>query len=252
MFTVELIYDADCPNAEEARAQLRRAFAQAGLTPQWQEWDRADPKSPRHARDYGSPTILVDGKDVSGLVSSGEADSCRLYKHDDGQLRGYPSVEMIASALRDSAPQSDAGNHREENKGNWRTSLAAVPSVVVAMIPAVACPACFTAYVGGVSSLGLGISMSATYLLPLTILLLVVAVGALGFRAQNRRGYGPLALGTLAAALMVVGKFALDLNPVTYGGIALLIGASLWNAWPQKVATGGSCPTCDSAGKDTA
>ena len=72
------------------------------------------------------------------------------------------------------------------------------------------------------------------YLLPITVIALVLVVGALGFRAARRRGYGPLVLGVVAASLLLVGKFALDMAPVLYVGIGLLIVASVWNAWPVR------------------
>ncbi|MFQ5811554.1 MAG: hypothetical protein ACE5JM_18195 [Armatimonadota bacterium] len=100
MPTVELIYAADCPNVEDAQAQLLRAFADVGLPARWKEWDRAGWGSPPHARRYGSPTILVDGEDVAGLAPSDGADCCRVYADPEGRLRGVPSVEMIVSALR--------------------------------------------------------------------------------------------------------------------------------------------------------
>ena len=99
MLTVELIYDLDCPNVKNARAQLLRAFAETGLSPQWQEWDRNAPKSPPQVRAYGSPTILVDGQDVADTSPSTDADCCRLYMDDSGGLRGVPSVAAITSAL---------------------------------------------------------------------------------------------------------------------------------------------------------
>ena len=33
---VELVYEKTCPNIEAARAQLTRAFAEAGMPPHWQ------------------------------------------------------------------------------------------------------------------------------------------------------------------------------------------------------------------------
>ena len=43
MRTVELIYDGNCPNVAEARAELMRAFSEAGVPARWVEWNRADP-----------------------------------------------------------------------------------------------------------------------------------------------------------------------------------------------------------------
>lgn len=85
--------------------------------------------------------------------------------------------------------------------------------------------------------MGLGFLVRAEYLLPLTAFFLTVAVGALGFRAAKRRGYGPFVLGIVAAAVVVLGKFIIDWEVAVYGGVAALVGASLWNAWPTKPTT---------------
>ena len=74
--------------------------------------------------------------------------------------------------------------------------------------------------------------MQTAYLLPLTALSLLLAVGALGYRASRRRGYAPFVLGLLAAVGLVVGKFVVGSNVAVYGSIAALVGASVWNAWP--------------------
>lgn len=76
--------------------------------------------------------------------------------------------------------------------------------------------------------------METEYLLPLTIVAMGFAVGALGFRAKRRWGYGPLAVGIVASVLFVLGKFVLESDIAVYGGLAGLIGASLWNSWPKK------------------
>jgi hypothetical protein len=49
-------------------------------------------------------------------------------------------------------------------------------------------------------------------------------------------------LGGVAAMTILVGKFWLDSDPALYGGVALLVGASLWNAWPK--AAPALCPAC--------
>ena len=95
---VEFVYDRSCPNAETARAHLLEAFARAKLTPEWSEYLIGDVTIPRHARGYGSPTILVDGRDVSGAAPGSDA-CCRLYEMEDGRLSSAPSVSQIAAAL---------------------------------------------------------------------------------------------------------------------------------------------------------
>ena len=83
--------------------------------------------------------------------------------------------------------------------------------------------------------------MQTAYLLPLTVLALVLAVAALGFKARRRQGYGPFVVGVGAAFVLVVGKFVIDSNPAVYGAVAALVAASLWNSWPSKRTTGVPC-----------
>lgn len=54
----------------------------------------------------------------------------------------------------------------------------------------------------------------------------------LGYKADKRRGYSPLIIGIMAMFAIIGGKFYLDMNLVTYGGIFALITVSAWNAWP--------------------
>lgn len=196
MSKVELIYDADCPNAEAARSQLRLALARAGKAPEWDEWERSDPAAPSHVRRYGSPTILVDGRDIAGQAAAEGADCCRLYQSESGGLQGFPSAESIAAALR---RPSSSNSSASSASGGLRAGLTLVPAIGVAMLPKLACPACWPAYAGFLSSLGLGFLIQTTYLLPLTIVFLLVAVAAFGFRTGRRRGYGPFLLGLVAA-----------------------------------------------------
>ncbi len=90
---VELIYFEGCPNAAPARNNLERAVADAGCGCKITEWKQGDAKAPDYIRHYGSPTILIDGKDIMG-VSDGGADTSRLYEG------GVPSVATIQAALK--------------------------------------------------------------------------------------------------------------------------------------------------------
>ena len=100
MANVELIYDGDCPNVANARANLLRAFAEAKHPARWVEWKRSDPASPPHVRGYGSPTVLVDGRDVAGVEPSGDVTCCRLYTSVSSESSGAPPVEILTSAMR--------------------------------------------------------------------------------------------------------------------------------------------------------
>ena len=98
---VELVYDSDCPNVEATRRRLERALQGAGLPEiKWREWDRAFPESPAYVRAHGSPTILVNGRDVASSPSANQGDCCRIYAEEGGRLVGIPATETIVSALR--------------------------------------------------------------------------------------------------------------------------------------------------------
>jgi hypothetical protein len=97
---IELIYGPDCPHLGLARDRLMKALRSAGLEDEWREWDQADEKSPDYTRDYASPTILIDGEDVSADGVEIDAQSCRLYRAEDGRLTGAPPELVIASALQ--------------------------------------------------------------------------------------------------------------------------------------------------------
>jgi mercuric ion transport protein len=73
MIQVELVYDSDCPAARQARENLREALLRAGLAPRWVEWERSSPDAPERVRAYGSPTMLVDGRDVAANEATGGA-----------------------------------------------------------------------------------------------------------------------------------------------------------------------------------
>jgi hypothetical protein len=123
-----------------------------------------------------------------------------------------------------------------------RLSLAGIPAAGLAALPN--CPACYPLYAGLLSSLGLAALAEPRAQALLTLAFLVVALAALGFRASRRRGWRPLAVGGLASIAIVVGKFALGSGALTYAGVALLVAASLSNAWPTRGQPQAACGAC--------
>ena len=104
MTRIDLIFDKDCPHVDEARTVLRSALEElgSGQVP-WAEWDRASADTPNELRQYGSPTVLVDGRDVAAddvPQMQSDGDACRLYVDDLGQVAGAPSKNVILAAIR--------------------------------------------------------------------------------------------------------------------------------------------------------
>ena len=125
--------------------------------------------------------------------------------------------------------------------GGWRRRMAVLPAIGAALLPRLTCPCTLPAYAGLISSMGLGFLLKTAILLPLMVVSLVLAVAALGYRAERRRGFGPFAVGVVAAVALMIGKFLMEpntpiSNTVVYGGIAALVGVSVWNSWPTRRA----------------
>jgi mercuric ion transport protein len=121
----------------------------------------------------------------------------------------------------------------------WRSSVATVPGVALALLPKVTCPACWPAYAGAFTSAGLGFLLDVRWLLPATASFLLIAVAALAVRARRRRGFGPFLLGLVACGIVLGGRFALGIDAATYAGLPLLVGASIWNGWPRRAGPAG-------------
>ncbi|MFC3674047.1 MerC domain-containing protein [Ferrovibrio xuzhouensis] len=240
MPSVELVYENTCPNVEAARARLAEAFRAAGIAPVWSEWEVGNPQAPEHVRRFGSPTILVNGKDIVASPDEDAGSCCRIYALN-GDERGVPPLDAVVAALVVSSKSA-------EQPRSFRLNAAVLPVVGAALLPKLSCPVCWPAYAGLLSSFGIGFVDYTPYLLPLTVVFVSVSVLALAWRAPNRRGYGPFWLGAMAAAAILIGKFGFDNDVAMYAGVALLAAASAWNTWPRrssmKLEVVSSCPAC--------
>ena len=88
---IELVYFDGCPNVLQARDNLRDAIKSSGQQFSWSEWDLMAESTLADFRRFSSPTILVDGEDVTGDSVGASAMSCRA--------GGVPSAASIAERL---------------------------------------------------------------------------------------------------------------------------------------------------------
>ena len=101
---IDLVYDRECPNVHETRARIRTALAETVGDRNWFEWDREASETPKALRGYGSPTVLINGLDVDRAnreAVPADPNCCRLYENQLGRLTGVPSVESIATLIRE-------------------------------------------------------------------------------------------------------------------------------------------------------
>lgn len=98
------MYDTGCPNTERARQLLSRVLQDAGVPAVWTEWCTEDPQCPEDRRRLGSPTILVNGKDVApgphpwALPAAGDGPRCRVYR-DGAVISGVPPADQVLAAV---------------------------------------------------------------------------------------------------------------------------------------------------------
>lgn len=88
-----------CPLADAAQVALDRALLACGLTAgNYELIDVLDPETPESLVRWGSPTILVNGEDVTGQARS-DGVGCRIYDTPEQ----VPTAESIIAAIRKSA-----------------------------------------------------------------------------------------------------------------------------------------------------
>ena len=95
---VQLLTFSGCPLADRARESLERALAALGLTG-FEEVDLLDPQVPEDVKAWGSPTILVDGKDVTGSDKP-DGLGCRIYPGPDKVPTSDDIVQFMRRAQR--------------------------------------------------------------------------------------------------------------------------------------------------------
>ena len=124
-----------------------------------------------------------------------------------------------------------------------RTTLMTISSAVFAVAPK--CPICFLAYLG---FFGVATSSAAVYrawLPPITTLWLALTIAMLAFQQRGKRRYRPALIGFVAALLLLIGKFVVDSQLMTFAGIIALLAAAVWRSRIQAQISGEVCSRCE-------
>lgn len=98
---IEILVTKDCPHEDTAIDLVGMAANSLNVAPQVTVIEVADLTEATQRRFVGSPTIRVEGRDVSPPNDPDASLSCRLYKTTHG-LSGVPDVSLVLAALKDS------------------------------------------------------------------------------------------------------------------------------------------------------
>ncbi|MBI2924354.1 MAG: MerC domain-containing protein [Verrucomicrobia bacterium] len=124
-------------------------------------------------------------------------------------------------------PQTADGPLQESPKaraaGKWLGGIASILSSATA----IACPLCIPALGALLSTVGLGFALNAKVLHSLLVVLLAVNVGMLAWAAKLHGRWWVLAVGTIGAAALYVGRYVWLEPPLTWAGAAMLVGTSV-------------------------
>src|SRR5579862_8319283 len=101
MKRVQLFYWEGCPSHPEALALLREVIAELALEIEVELHEVSSDAEAEALGFPGSPTILVDGRDVDQAGAfSPPALTCRIYHLPDGRVSPIPSRQQLEDALR--------------------------------------------------------------------------------------------------------------------------------------------------------
>lgn len=109
---VEILAREDCPNRDMAIIVVERVVDEIGVPAEIQVVDVVDDEEAAEYRVLGSPTVLVDGRDVDPepMYDVFSADD-RLYRTPRGPC-GWPEAEWIRDALLRAVAQTTSnGTH---------------------------------------------------------------------------------------------------------------------------------------------
>lgn len=125
--------------------------------------------------------------------------------------------------------------------------LGTVSAAALGLLPKLTCPVCWPAYSAALGALGIGFVDYTPYLLPLTAAFVAVSILALAWTARVRGSVQPLAVGALAGAALMIGRFSLESDPATYAAIALFMLAPFL---PFRRRSEAVCANCVPASRE--
>ncbi|MDD5014821.1 MAG: heavy metal translocating P-type ATPase [Atribacterota bacterium] len=92
---IEILYFRDCPNYNKSVEQIKNTLKELNISVSIQSTEVTKENFKEYSF-YGSPTILVNKKDIEGKVD--KLFSCRVYNYNNSHF-GYPPEDMLTGKL---------------------------------------------------------------------------------------------------------------------------------------------------------
>lgn len=93
--TIEIISIPDCPNHHATVERVKSVLSSESIAVTVIERIVSNEAEARNARFAGSPTVLVNGRDLEPLVVISTNLACRIYASGGG----IPSLELVKRAI---------------------------------------------------------------------------------------------------------------------------------------------------------
>ena len=160
---IQLLSFPGCPNAQPALHALREAMALDKVDDAIEEIDVSRPDAPAWVKGWGSPTILIDGIDVTGETRSPSEASCRLYQG------GAPSATQIRARIA-------AARGNGVKPAPMRSRVPLIGGIAAALAASACCLVPAILAIVGVS--GAGVASTLAPLRPYFLVATAIALGA--------------------------------------------------------------------------
>lgn len=160
---IQLLSFPGCPNAEPALHALREALALDKVGDAIEQIDVSPPDAPAWVKGWGSPTILIDDKDVTGETRSTSEASCRLYQG------GAPSVAQIRARIA-------AARGNGVTPAPMRSRVPLIGGIAAALAASACCLVPAILAIVGVS--GAGVASTLAPLRPYFLVATAIVLGA--------------------------------------------------------------------------
>jgi len=100
---IRFLYFEDCPSHDEALRRLRQVLTEEAIPAEIDIVKVETDEQAKSLRFIGSPTVLVDDKDIDPQTGTQYGLACRAYQLEDGRISPLPSLSMIRRAVRAAA-----------------------------------------------------------------------------------------------------------------------------------------------------